>query len=511
MIRPTRRQFLGTSLATAAAFPLLPAVARGVEPAAREIGDRLELMVDDYLIERATTETRLHHPVPQEVALEQNAPWEGTGSGYHSVFQDGDLYRMYYRGAQLNLDAINTPGVACYAESDDGIQWRKPELGLVEFEGSKRNNIILASGPREDLALPLDAGHPAFFRDENPAASAEARYKALIRGRNGERFALFAFASPDGVHWKPMQYEPVFSEDRFDSLNTAFWDAAQGVYRAYCRGNHGGVRSISTATSSDYLHWSRLVPIEYSDAGPKMQMYTNGVKPYRRAPHLLIGFPTRYVERGWSDSMRALPDLENREARADKLLRYGTALTDSLLMTSRDGATFQRWDNAFLRPGPERPGTWHYGHQYLAWHMVETRSPLDPQLPELSLYAAERYWHGPGSVLRRYSLRLDGFVSHHAPMSGGELVTRPLIFQGRRLTLNFATSAAGSIRVEMQDAAGRPIPGFRLADSEEIFGDAHARTVTWKNGSDVSSLLARPVRLRFVLKDADLYALQFTA
>ena len=112
-------------------------------------------------------------------------------------------------------------------------------------------------------------------------------------------------------------------------------------------------------------------------------------------------------------------------------------------MTSRDGVHFKRWNEAFLRPGPERPGTWHYGAHYLAWGVVETASNLPGAPPELSLYATENYWHGKGSALRRYTLRLDGFVSAAANWRGGELLTKTLTFAGPRLELNFASSAAG--------------------------------------------------------------------
>ena len=90
------------------------------------------------------------HPVPQEIAITHDAPWEGNFSGYHSVFKDGDLYRMYYRGWQVPVlaDRLDLSAVRnlCYAESDDGIHWRKPELGLFEFGGSKANNIVVPSG-----------------------------------------------------------------------------------------------------------------------------------------------------------------------------------------------------------------------------------------------------------------------------------------------------------------------------------------------------------------------------
>jgi hypothetical protein len=74
-----------------------------------------------------------------------------------------------------------------------------------------------------------------------------------------------------------------------------------------------------------------------------------------------------------------------------------------------------------------------------------------------------------------------------------------------------ATSAAGSIRVELQSAGGKPIEGFSLSDCVEVIGDELARTVSWAGGTDVSRFAGQPVRLRFVLVDADLYALQFTA
>ncbi len=178
-------------------------------------------------------------------------------------------------------------------------------------------------------------------------------------------------------------------------------------------------------------------------------------------------------------------------------------------MSSRDGVKFHRWNEAFLRPGIERPDAWHYGQQYIGWHLVETKSSL-PQAPnELSLYASESYWHGKGSGLRRYTLRLDGFVSASAGWKGGRLLTRPLLFTGQQLQINFATSAAGSLRIEIQDSSGKTIEGFALTDCPEIFGDSVARNVKWNGGSDLSALAGKPVRLLVELKDADLYSFQF--
>lgn len=502
--------FLAFSLSAFAADPV-------------SIGSRRELFVDDFLIEKLAgkAEQRLHHPQPKEIVITHDAPWEGSGSGYHSIFQDGDKYRMYYKAWQLTVTPdgkVNTgehPLLTCHAESDDGIHWRKPELGLHEFQGSKANNIVIPHG-RMGKVNP-DGGHPAVFKDENPAAPPEARYKAIVRSNSPK--GLLALKSPDGLRWSPMADAPVITDGAFDSQNLAFWDSQAGLYRAYWRyftegstdeGNWkpSGLRAIRTATSKDFIHWENPRDLRYADS-PGEALYTNQIKPYHRAPHLLLGFPTRYVERGWSESMRALPEREHREWRSKASDRYGMAVTEGLLMASRDGVTFKRWNEAFLPPGIERPGAWNYGHQYLAWHLVETRSALDGAPDELSLYATENYWTGRSSQLRRYTLRLDGFVSIHAPMSGGELVTKPLLFSGAKLTMNFATSAAGGIRVGIQDTTGSPVPGFTLEDSEDHFGDSIERTVFWKQGCDVSALAGKPVRLRFALKDAHLYAIRF--
>jgi hypothetical protein len=119
------------------------------------------------------------------------------------------------------------------------------------------------------------------------------------------------------------------------------------------------------------------------------------------------------------------------------------------------------------------------------------------------------YWTGKGSALRRYTLRIDGFVSAWAPFAGGELVTKPLTFSGKKLSLNFSTSAAGGICVELQQPDGQPISGFCLADCQEVFGDELERTVSWSGGSGLEELSGKPVRLRFVLRDADLFSFRF--
>jgi len=142
--------------------------------------------------------------------------------------------------------------------------------------------------------------------------------------------------------------------------------------------------------------------------------------------------------------------------------------------------------------------------------MVETKSALEDAPNEISMYATEGYWQGKSTSFRLLTLRLDGFVSAHAPLAGGEIVTKPIRFEGGNLALNLETSAAGRVQVEIQDIDGKPIDGYALADSPALYCDRIARVVRWnKVGGDLRPLAGKPVRLRFVLKDADLYSFQF--
>ena len=469
-----------------------------------DIGGRRELFLDSFLIDAMSggAALRLHHPDRREIAIEHDAPWEGNGGGYHTVFQDGDIYRMYYHAWQTPLAGEQThPLFIAYAESPDGIHWVKPKLGIVEFDGSKENNIILAEingGECHDFAP---------FKDTNPAAAPGDVYKAVGRGANPP--GLYAFTSPDAIHWTPLNgSQPVMTGHPFDTQNIAFWDGGIGKYRAYVRDFDNGCRGIMTATSDDLIHWTEREWLQFPDT-PMEQLYTNQVKPYYRAEHILIGFPARYVDRGWTDATRALPSLELREQRASTSTRYGTAVTDALLMSSRDGRTFHRWDEAFIRPGLRTQHNWAYGDNYIAWHVVETASTEDDSPRELSLYATESYFTDASSRLRRYTLRIDGFASIFAPLGGGEIITKPILFSGDTLLLNLSTSAGGSVRVELQDASGNPLEGYALDDCDEIFGDSLEYAVKWRGAGDIGALARTPVRLRFVLKDADVYALQF--
>lgn len=482
-------------------------LATAVEPVS--IGSRRELFVDHGLIERLEGQAglTLHHPVPHEVAFVFDRPWEGNASGYPTVIQDGDIYRMYYRGHRYLYDKPPLrqaqSEAVCYAESKDGMTWTRPDFEFFKWPGARTNNIVWLGG--------VEAHNFAPFKDTNPSCLPDQRYKAL--GGTIASGGLMTFKSADGIHWSKLSEGTVFTKGAFDSHNTVFWDAQRGRYVMYMRffsdGESKGLRLIGMAHSKDFQTWSDPVGLTYPKSPPQ-QMYTNQIAPYSRAPHVLFGFPTRYVARDLTNHVQALDPVPLRTKLIAADQRVGTDLTDGVFMSSRDGLEFNRWDEAFLRPGPQTEGRWIYGDNYQSYGLFETksRSPAAPN--EISFHFNESSWRDDHR-LRRYSVRLDGFVSLHAPFAGGELTTKPLVFSGQRLSLNYSTSAAGSVRVEVQDAEGKPIEGFSLADADELYGDSVDQSVSWKGKVDVSQLVGKPIRLRIKLRDADVYSYCFTA
>jgi hypothetical protein len=470
----------------------------------QDVGSTRQLLVDRNLLESAAgLEWRLQQPQRREIVFRRDAPWEGSGSGFERIIRVGDVFRMYYSATKLTIndgrERSTQPTYACVAESSDGIYWNRPELGLFEFEGSKRNNIVWAE-PGLDNFTP--------FLDTNPTCPPDERFKALVGMDEPSKKGLFVLKSADGLRWSPLQEAPILTQGRFDSQNNAFWDETRQYYWCYFRGFEEGIRDVRVATSKDFRVWSEPQPLRFGDA-PREQLYTNQIEPYYRAPGLFVGFPTRYIEREVSaTALQALPDPVHRERRKRLKPRFGTAFTDGLFMTSRDGYEFRRWEDPFLPTGIQRDDNWVYGDGYQSLGLIETPSAERGAPPELSFYAGEGLWKD-GPPLRRYTLRLDGFVSVHGGRSGGEFVTQPLIFHGRRLTLNFSTSVAGAVRVQIEGVDGTPWPGFAYADCEEIFGDAVDRTVVWRNGATFAALSGQPVRLRVALREADLYAFKF--
>lgn len=454
-----------------------------------DIGSRRELFLDRFLIDRLDgTRLALHPPRPAGTALAFDRPWEGRYSGYVTVLRDNGRYRMYYRGHPVDAPDGSGTESTCYAESSDGVHWERPELGLYEVEGTRRNNVILKG------QLPFSHNF-APFMDTRPGVPEDKRYKAVAGKMNT---GLVPFVSGDGVHWRKLRDEPVLTKGALDSHNLVFWSESEETYLCYLRtwtgGGTEGMRTISRSASPDFLHWSDPVEMAF-DEGCFEELYTNQTLPYFRAPHIYVALAARFM------AGRRVVSPEHFEALGGEG-HYGEDCSDTVLLTSRGG---NRYDRTFME-GYVRPGiglsNWTSRTNYPACGIVPTGSH------EMSFYITRSYGQ-PGAYLERLALRLDGFASVHAPYAGGGMTTKPFRFQGSQLRLNYATSAAGGIRVEVQDEAGAPVPGYTLRDCDEIIGDEIERIVTWRGDGGLGAVQSRAVRLRFQMKDADLYAIQF--
>lgn len=468
-----------------------------------DIGSRRELWVDRMLIERLDgLSQKLHEPRSAGVAISYDGPLEDRYSFYTTVLKDGDLYRMYYRG-YLFVKGSDQPGakvekwseavaksVTCYAESRDGIHWIKPRLGLVEVSGSRENNVIL---PKGDQFCP--------FVDDRPGVPPSERYKANAEGRN---VGLMGYVSADGLNWRLVQEQPIMPRqlvNHFDSQNVIFWSEVEQCYVLYARHMVGGKRATARSTSSDFRTWTPQTLMTYSDTAsttPSQHFYTNQTAPYFRAPHLYIALAARFQQ-----GRQALTEEQANRVAVGDLGGAAKDISDGVLLTSRAGTT--RYDftlrESFIRPGIGL-NHWVSRTNYPALGVV----PTGPA--EMSMYVQRNYGQ-KSAYLERLTLRTDGFISVHAPYDGGEMLTKPLRFSGKELEVNLATSAAGGFRVEIQNEAGQPLPGYTLQDCPEMIGDEIGRVVSWKGGSDVSALAGRAIRLRFVMNDADLYSFQF--
>jgi hypothetical protein len=463
---------------------LAPAAIASTTSRPVDLGQRWELMIDDTLIASARQAAlKLHEPRRAEVVLVTDAPWEGPASAYFTVLKDGDIIRLYYRGSVGGSDHSDDQ-VTCVAESRDGIHFTRPNLGLIEVGGTKANNVIWKG---------VESHNFAPFLDRNPAVRPEERYKALggvkQPGRNWQQGAtpggLYAFASADGIHWRKLRDEPVLTQGAFDSLNLAFWDPTRGHYKCYSRIFSENVRAVQSASSADFLTWSDGTANRYTAGVPLEHFYTSATLPCPGAEHLLLAFPMRFLP-----ARQKVPTFPTRGA------------SDAVFMSSRDGVNWSRaFLEAWMRPGRDEKN-WTDRSNMPAWGIVESAPG------EWSMYLSEHYrW--PDNRIRRLVLPRHRLASVHAGAKGGEFTTPALLVTGANLVLNYATSAAGSIQVEVLDESGQPLPGLALDDHVALFGDELDAVVKWKSPRVLSALAGKPVRLRFIMNDADLFALRF--
>jgi len=469
--------------------PQAEEIRKGETYEAVNIGSSLELFIDHYLIDKQTNVQHiLHEPKDEGSVLFFDKPWEGPFCGYATIIKENNKYRLYYRGLpEAGKDGSNNE-TTCYAESEDGINWTKPDLGIFECSGTLNNNVILAND------APFSHNFSPFL-DTKPDTPGTEKYKAVA---GTKKTGLAGYKSADGIHWEKIEANPIITEGAFDSQNVVFWSQSEKCYVCYFRTwtekGDRRFRTVSRTTSDDFMHWSEPVEMDFGDA-PDEHLYTNQTHPYFRAPQIYIATAARFMPK-----RQVLTEEQAVQLKVNP--KYFKDCSDVVLMTSRGGSRYDRtFMEALIKPGIGLQN-WVSRSNYPALNVVQT-GPA-----EMSLYVNQDYAQ-PTAHLHRYTLRIDGFTSIRASYKGGEMITKPFSFTGDALYLNFSTSAAGYIRVEILDSQGKKVKGYDLENSKEMIGNEIEKAVTWLGNPDLSQLADQPIRLRFVMKDADLYSLKF--
>lgn len=462
------------------------------------LGKRRELFWDDYLpdLEKTTAFRRLNRPVLRECVFVLDSGKETTSISYPQLLKNENGYRLYYAAHDGhgggNLSVI---------ESTDGKEWHRPNLNVCDCPTYPINNVV--------LNIP---DNMFVFYDPNPACPPEEKYKAIgAYPRDDETGGgLVCFISADGYRFSKSHV--VTTDGHFDTLNTIIW--RDGRYSIYFRSfhdsngndahewNNENIRDVRVIHSTDFKTWTKQKLIRFTDA-LDYPLYTNNVSIYPRAPHMLIGFPTRYCERKvWTDNETQMASSAVKRTCYEKEeKRAGLAVTDCIFMCSRDGETWHRENEAFMTPGYENAHNWVYGDCYPSYDL------LDSGAENYYIYTIDNHRsRGVPKPLNRYEIRKDGFVCFRADETERVLVTKPLVFEGSKLHLNFATSAYGYIFVDVLDENGEPLS---QKQSFEIYGDTIDRTVLFEDGSDFSDFAGKPIRLRFRMRDASLFSLIF--
>ncbi|MHB0874820.1 MAG: glycoside hydrolase family protein [Anaerolineae bacterium] len=447
----------------------------------------VQLFVDDALIQetyrlgrRILPPEKRHLPV-----LVADRPWEGGGiTLWGTVAYDAEARRfhMWYQTFGKRRDP-ETCQFICYATSEDGLVWEKPELGLVPYRGSVANNIVLRP------AVGLDSPSVVYDPDDG-----ERRYKMIYYQWGAGPSGLYATFSADAVHWSEPE---LVAPDTGDRTNAMFSRDAEGRYVVYCRAgdmmSRFNTRSVYRIESRDFRQWSPIELVLRPDLldGPNMQFYS------------MTGF--RYGDQylGAIERMHTVPDVLDIE-----------------LACSRDGIAWQRLNprQTFLAREADWEGNWVH---------VASNPPIEFEGRLWWFYCGRHYRHGALDPHREGGVgvatsRIDGFAAIEGGPEEGRLLTKALEWPGGDLEVNadartglrdYFGLRGGAIRFEVRDAAGEPIPGFTLAESIPFAGDTEDYSrgqvyhrPRWSSGSTLASLAGQSIRLAFYIRAARLYS-----
>lgn len=463
-----------------------------------EIGTEAQLFLDDYLIEQAEGVTRQVQQAtrhPANPVFRPEKPWEGVRSDNAGavllfgtvIFDEQDsLFKMWYLGWQTDDAKVGWP---CYATSRDGVRWDRPDLGLVSWKDSKRNNIFL------EIPDPMNMVAYVSVMKDSHDPDPKRLYKAVVFAKHDVRVAprigqepsreiekqtrgVYLSSSPDGVHWTP------FAENvagiGFNELPNLLYDPGRDDYVLLDKlPSRDGRRSRSLSRSSDFQDWEPM--------------------------QLILSPPSQWPQ---SDEIYDMPAFRYESVYVGLVRRYhnfrtgGDGTIDITLATSRDGLHWQFVDPSpeatFLPMGP--PGSWDDGRID-----ISNGPPVDRDGREWIFYGGRDGNHAEPytSAIGICEIRKHGFASMHAGPEGGTLTTAPLVVRGGTLTVN-AAAKGGQVRVEVLDENHRVIQGYGTEECKALTGNELAWPVRWQQHPELPS--GRPIRLRFHLTDADLFS-----
>ena len=462
---------------------LTPLPLRSSSSEASDLRQRQLFLDDTWIAESARLERVWSTAeIMPEPVLRPEAPWEGAQIiMFGSVFRLSNGWRMYY----LTYNRPE-PSRYCLATSDDGLHWERPNLGLVEFRGSRKNNILWepATGEGND--------GPTICHDPDDAA---APFKMMYYGFGGHRMrGEYVAFSKDGIEWRHRE-QPVMTNTG-DRTNLMASRDHRGRYVAYLR--HRDMmkthlaRTVWRSESSDFLRWSDPELILQPDLldDPNTELY--GLTAFRYG-----GLYMGMLER-WYDN----PDV-----------------IEVQLAWSHDGLQWHRPSNRRAFIAPQYP--WNKG-----WNSCANTAPLQMDNQLWFYFGGRSAAHGreaPRSygAIGLATTGVDQFAAIRGDFIEGRLVTKPMTWPGGDLVLNCTntrypaghpTSGGGSIAVEIREENGQPVPNFS-ADARAVHNVVSPAPwakreppVLWPGGRSIDQLKGRRIRLVFGLRDARLYS-----
>ena len=428
------------------------------------------LFLDAMVVEQSSGLARVFHAAekhPGNPLIKGDKPWEGWGPyQYGTVLWDDGRLKMWYNC--IGKDS----GYSCYAESKDGIEWTKPNLGVWDFKGSKDNNIVGTMGLPGVIRLP----------------DKWAMYS--WGGPNGPQVHF----SKDGLRWEEAKTKLFQTSD----VVNFFYDPYQKRYVSTYKTANRRHRAVGIATSRDGMEWSKPVEgpvVGADDLDPDAsQFYGMPVFPYQG---MYIGLPWVYHAR-WMKY--GLYDSPNKMYEAQK----GSPCTvDAQLAWSWNLIQWNRTPERkpFIALGAKP--AWDWGMIYTA------RSPVLVNDKLYFYYGGFDNIHDEGDVrgaIGLATLRLDGFCSMRAGSAEGWLISRREVFRTPKVTINAKVMRGGYVTAELLDRNDEVIPGFSRAECIPFKGDSIRHELTWQTKEFPAKFLDADKKIRFILKNADLYS-----